>query len=432
MVQVKSKNVIVIGSGGREHAIVWKLSQSPKVNQIFVLPGNGGTALTPKATNVDLPLKYPFHDLISFARSREITFVFVGPEQPLVDGITDVLTETGIPCFGPSSTAAQIESSKAFSKSFMTRHNIPTATYQSFSNYEDALKYVHELKSPFVLKASGLASGKGVVLPETTKEAEDTLYSMMITKIFGLAGDEVVIEDRLEGPEVSVLAFSDGETISLMPPAQDHKRAYDGDQGPNTGGMGAYSPVPILDQSTLEVIRTKIIEPTIHGLKAEGRIYVGVIYAGLMLTQNGPYALEFNCRFGDPETQVLLPLLITDLVDIVEYCLEGKLDQLTVEWKSNCSAATVVMASHGYPGTYPKGKEINGLHLQTENDVIVFHAGTSLIHGTLMTSGGRVLAITGIDQELQKAVEKAYKVVQDIHFEGAQFRKDIAYKALKS
>lgn len=220
-----------------------------------------------------------------------------------------------------------------------------------------------------------------------------------------------------------------------MPAAQDHKRAYDGDQGPNTGGMGAYSPVPVLDQSTLDVIRTKIIEPTIRGLKAEGRIYVGVIYAGLMLTQNGPYALEFNCRFGDPETQVLLPLLITDLVDVVEYCLQGKLNQLKVEWKSNCSAVTVVMASQGYPGNYPKGKEISGLRLQKENqigDVIVFHAGTSLVNGKLVTSGGRVLAVTGIDQKLQKAVEKAYKVVNDIHFEGAEFRKDIAFQALKS
>lgn len=421
-------NVLLIGSGGREHALAWKLAQSPSLKTLFVAPGNGGTETgSDKIKNVNLS---KFEDLVEFALKNDVKLVVPGPEQPLVDGINECFKKVGIPCFGPSASAARMEGSKAFSKDFMKKHNIPTARYETFTKYEDAKKYMETFDGQFVIKASGLAAGKGVLLPETMEEAVEGLKSIMLDSVFGSAGSEVVIEERLVGQELSCLAFSDGYTIVTMPSAQDHKRALDGDKGLNTGGMGCYAPTPVATPELLEEIRRTVLQPTVDGMRRDGFPFVGILYAGIMLTPTGPKVLEYNCRFGDPETEVLLPLLDekTDLVQVLLAAAEGRLDSVYIGFR-NCYAATVVAASKGYPEAYPKGLEIT-IGTMPE-DVTVFHAGTKVNEaGKLVTSGGRVLTVTGVASTLQEALKKAYEGLAQIKFDGMHFRKDIGYRAL--
>jgi phosphoribosylamine--glycine ligase len=417
--------VLIVGSGGREHAIAWKVAQSPRLAQLFVAPGNAGTA----AHNVPIKAE-DTPALVSFAIEQDIDLAIVGPEGPLAIGLADALRAAGRSVFGPSQAAAQIEASKAFSKDFMRRHNIPTARFATFSEYREALKYLLSVDYPIVIKASGLAAGKGVILPDCADDAETALRAIMLNKEFGAAGDEVIIEERLSGEEVSLLAFTDGVTINPMPPAQDHKRIFDNDQGPNTGGMGAYAPAPILPPALVEEHTRSILQPTIDGLREEGRPFVGVLYAGLMLTADGPRVLEYNCRFGDPETQAILPLLETDLIDIAEACANGTLNQIDIQWKQG-AAACVVIASEGYPGPYPSGREIHGLD-RPLNDAVVFHAGTKLYEGKVVTAGGRVLGVTGFGANFREAIEHAYHAVGKIEFEGMQYRHDIGRRAVEA
>jgi len=419
-------NILVIGSGGREHAITWKVCQSPKAERVFVLPGNPGTGQI--ATNVEGVSVDDHAAVASFCKANQVDLVIVGPEIPLADGIVDALTNESIRCFGPSKKAAEIESSKAFSKDFMMRHNIPTAKYATFTQLEDALGYLDKVDYPIVIKASGLAAGKGVVLPETDDEAKATLKSIMIDKEFGDAGNKVVIEERMTGQEVSLMAFTDGATVVPMVPAQDHKRLLDGDNGPNTGGMGAYAPAPIFTNELLNEAIEKVLQPAVDGLRNDGRKFVGVLYAGLMLTPNGIRVLEFNCRFGDPETQVVLPLLDTDLVEIAEACVDGRLKEVDVRWK-NGAAVCVVLASKGYPEKPEKGQVVSFSELH--EDMICFHAGTKTENGNVATASGRVLGLTAWSSDIASAVQKVYANVDKVTFDGMQYRKDIAYRALE-
>ena len=415
--------VLIVGSGGREHAIAWKVRnrrvwRSCSSRRVMREQRRTTFRSTPKT----------FPRWCRLRAEQQIDLVIVGPEAPLAIGLADALRAAGRSVFGPSQAAAQIEASKAFSKDFMQRHNIPTARFATFTEYREALKYLLSVDYPIVIKASGLAAGKGVILPDCADDAEAALRSIMLNKEFGAAGDEVIIEERLSGPEVSLLAFSDGITVKPMPPAQDHKRIFDNDQGPNTGGMGAYAPAPILPPALVEEYTRSILQPTIDGLRAEGKPFVGVLYAGLMLTADGPRVLEYNCRFGDPETQAILPLLETDLIDITEACATGTLNQIDIQWKQG-AAACVVIASEGYPGSYPSGREIHGLDTPLK-DAVVFHAGTKLNEGKVVTAGGRVLGVTGFGDNFRAAIEHAYQAVGKIEFEGMQYRTDIGCKAL--
>lgn len=421
--------VLVIGGGGREHALAWKLAQSARVARVWVAPGNGGTAGAGKIDNLALA-ENDFDGLIDFARREGIGLTFIGPEAPLAGGVVDAFQAAGLRCFGPTRAAAQLEASKAFAKAFMARHNIPTARYDTFTSLDAALTHLQQVDYPVVIKASGLAAGKGVIVPDSAEEAEAALRHMMAERAFGAAGDTVVIEERLFGQEASVLAFADGRHLAVMPPAQDHKQIFEGDRGPNTGGMGAYAPAPLITPSLLETIKQTVLQPALDGLRSEGTPYAGILYAGLMMTQAGLKVLEFNCRFGDPETQVILPLLETDLVDVVEAALDGQLDRMTLKWKSG-SAATVVAASEGYPGSYPKGREISGLDgVAALKDVVVFHAGTQQGEDDrLFTGGGRVLAVTGSGDNLAQALNHAYAGLEKINFRGMYFRRDIGAKA---
>lgn len=417
-------NVLVIGSGGREHAIVWKLKQSPKVDDLYAMPGNAGT-LGPATNIVGISLE-EHSKIAAFCKDYEIDLVIVGPEAPLAAGLVDSLSAKGIRCFGPKKSAAQIESSKAFAKDFMRRHHIPTARYDTFSNCEDAIQYIESVDYSIVIKASGLAAGKGVILPETMDDAKATLESILVEKSFGDAGDEVVIEERLTGQEVSLMAFTDGACVVAMLPAQDHKRLLDGDEGPNTGGMGAYAPAPILSVALMNEAVELVLKPAIDGLRNEGTPFVGVLYAGLMLTPNGIRVLEFNGRFGDPETQVLLPLLETDLLEIANACVDSTLQDMDIRWKSD-SAVCVVLASKGYPEKVETGKLVKIEELP--EDVVCFHAGTTRYARHIGTSGGRVLGLTAWANDLESAVKKVYSNIGKISFEGMQYRKDIAHRA---
>jgi phosphoribosylamine--glycine ligase len=417
--------ILIIGSGGREHALAWKIAQSPRVDEVVVAPGNGGTA---NRTDINVT---DFAALRQFVATNAIDLTLVGPEVPLSLGIVDDFAARGLKIWGPSRAAAQLEASKAFAKDFMQRHNIPSGGFATFTKFDSARDYLLAQTEPIVIKASGLAAGKGVILPETPGEAEATLRDIMLDKQFGAAGDEVLIEERLTGPEVSVFAFCDGQTALLMPTAQDHKRAFNNDEGPNTGGMGAYAPAPICSPALLAEIDQTVIRPTLAGLAAEGSPYVGVLYAGLMLTPAGPRVLEFNCRFGDPETQVLLPLLQSDLLEIVERSVEGRLTGLELEWADAC-AATVVLASGGYPGSYDKGKVIRGLDEAAEQaGVTIFHAGTARRgDDALVTAGGRVLNVTGVAADLPSALARAYEGIKHIHFDDMHYRTDIGWRAV--
>lgn len=395
--------ILIVGSGGREHAIAWKVAQSPLKPKIFIAPGNAGTCQL--GENVDIGAD-DVTRLTAFASDQGIDLVIVGPEASLAAGLIDELNRAGIRAFGPTQAAAQIETSKSFAKAFMQRHQIPTARFASFRDYEAAAAHVQAVDYPVVIKTSGLAAGKGVILPQTWEETCATLQSILVDRVFGVAGEEVIIEERLEGEEVSLLAFTDGKTICLMPPAQDHKRLLDGDQGPNTGGMGAYAPAPVCSPVLADEIVQTVLQPAVDGLRAEGMPFVGVLYAGMMLTPNGPRVLEFNCRFGDPETQVILPLLESDLIEIIIACVDGRLDTVTPRWKPG-AAVTVVLASGGYPGKVTPGKLISGLE-QANSECLIFHAGTRLVKNEAVTSGGRVLNVTAVGEDLKQAVERAY------------------------
>ncbi|KAI8980765.1 aminoimidazole ribonucleotide synthetase [Trametes punicea] len=424
--------ILVVGSGGREHALAWKLSQSPRVDKIFVCPGNGGTAHEFKTTNVTLSAS-DFPALVDFALRNDVSLVLPGPEQPLVDGIETHFRKVGIPVFGPTSLAARMEGSKAFSKAFMARHDIPTAKFKVFksSEVEQAIEYVRTCGFKVVLKASGLAAGKGVLLPETVDEAVAGLKEIMVDNVFGAAGQEVVVEELLTGPEVSVLAFSDGYTVTPLPAAQDHKRIGEGDTGPNTGGMGAYAPAPVATPDVMARITKEVLQPTISGMRKEGFPFVGMLFVGLMITEDGPKVLEYNVRFGDPETEALVLLLDpeTDLASVLLACAERRLDSVEVKTRRGC-AVSVVLASQGYPGNYAKGKEI--AIGQLPKDVVAFHAGTSTVDGKIVTSGGRVLVVSAYAPTLQSALDAAYSGVANIEFEGKVFRRDIAHRALSA
>lgn len=414
--------VLVVGGGGREHAIVWKLSQSPKVSEIICAPGNGGIAKYArcfpdvKATDLDGQCR--------LAVDEKVDFAVVAPDDPLSLGLVDRLAELGIPAFGPTASAAIIESSKAFSKSLMQKYGIPTARFKTFTDVEPAIAYVREEGAPIVVKADGLALGKGVVVCQTVEEAENAVKSMMSDGVFGKAGSTVVIEEYLTGPEVTVLCFADGRTFLPMPSSQDHKRAYDGNRGPNTGGMGAISPSPHYTPEIEKRCVEEIFIPTLRAMELEGRPFKGVLYFGLMLTPQGPRVIEYNARFGDPEAQAVLVRLESDLFDIMAACVNGKLSGLDVKWNDKASCC-VVLASGGYPGKYSTGYDISGLE---ESDGIVFHAGTKLKPGTsseYVTSGGRVLGVTALGDSLPDAIEAAYKAVEPIKFENMHLRRDI-------
>lgn len=420
--------ILVIGSGGREHAIVRKLKESPRVEKLYCAPGNGGIACDAQCVPVNAMDK---EGMLALVKQERIDFVFVAPDDPLAAGMVDSLESAAIPCFGPSAKAAEIEASKVFSKNLMKKYGIPTAEYEVFSAPEAAMAYIEARgKYPVVIKADGLALGKGVVIAQNREEAQNALHTIMEDKIFGASGNEVVVEEFLTGPEVSVLAFTDGTAMKPMVSSMDHKRAYDGDQGPNTGGMGTVSPNPFYTEAVAAECMEKIFLPTMNAMNAEGRKFKGCLYFGLMLTPDGPKVIEYNSRFGDPETQVVLPRLETDLVEIITAVREERLSEVEIRWSPE-PCACVVMASGGYPGSYPKGMEIHGLNENGQLDTAtVYHAGTKLENGGFLTNGGRVLGVTAKGDTLEKALENAYCAVEKISFEGAMYRKDIGKRAL--
>ncbi len=417
----EKKKVLVIGAGGREHALAWKLNQSEHIEKIFVAPGNPGTALLDKAENINIKVS-DFEGLIDFAKKENIYMTIVGPDDPLGDGIVDAFQEQSLRIWGPSKAAARLESSKAFAKDFMSRHNIPTAEYQVFKAYDDALAYCEKQGYPIVIKASGLALGKGVAIAENKAEAQDFLEKIFIEKVFGKAGEEVVIEEFLDGPEISIHAISDGDNFIMLPSAQDHKPVGEGNTGPNTGGMGTISPLPWISQDKLDEIQKQIVEPVIQGMKAEANAFVGLLYPGLKMTSKGPKVLEFNVRFGDPETQVYMARLKSDLFVILDACIEAKLDQVSMNF-SDEAAACIILASGGYPASYEKGKRITGYDRVEE--AMVFHAGTKMQDQELVTSGGRVMGVTALAAGLEQALKKAYAASEKIDFEAKYLRKDI-------
>ena len=421
-------NVLVVGSGGREHAIVWKLSQSKKVSKIFCCPGNAGIAEIADCQNIRPD---NFHALAEFAKANDIAFTVIGPEAPLVDGIVDFFEKLGLKCFGPKRDAAILEGSKSFTREFLARHNIPSAKFAVFENAADAIGYVEKHGAPVVVKADGLAAGKGVVVCESKRQAVDAIRSMMDEKAFGKSGEKILLEEKLEGEEASILAFCDGKTVVPMVSSQDHKRALDNDLGPNTGGMGAYAPAPVVSSEVLKKTVGKILEPCVKGMAEEGREYRGILYAGLMIKNGEPKVIEFNCRFGDPETQAVLPLMKSDLLEAMLACSDGRLGTEQIEWKNEASAC-VVLASGGYPGKYETGKEIFGLNeVKRIKGVVVFHAGTAFSeNGKAVSNGGRVLGVTATAPNIRESVQLAYKGVSLVEFDGMHFRKDIGWRAL--
>lgn len=417
--------ILVVGGGGREHAIIWKIAQSDKVSKIYCAPGNGGIAELAECVNIGAT---DIYNMVEFAKKEKIDCVFVAPDDPLVLGMVDAMEEAGIRAFGPRKNAAIIEGSKAFSKNLMKKYNIPTAGYEVFTDSKSAIEYVKKGTFPTVIKADGLALGKGVIIANNLEEATEAIKDMIDDKKFGDSGSRVVIEEFLTGPEVSVLAFTDGKTVVPMVSAQDHKRAYDNDEGLNTGGMGTFSPSRLYDDAKAKECMENIFIPTINAMNAEGRTFKGVLYFGLMMTNNGVKVIEYNCRFGDPETQVVLPRLKTDLVEIMEAVIDERLSEINIEWADN-AAVCVVMASGGYPVAYKKGYEISGLDKVSKMDnMVVFHAGTALDDGKVVTSGGRVLGVTAVSDNLDMAIKKAYEGVAEISFTDEFHRNDIGIK----
>jgi phosphoribosylamine---glycine ligase len=417
--------LLVIGSGGREHAIAWKLARSPKVSRVYVAPGNAGTAREDGLFNVELTA---FLDLIKFAKDEGIHATVVGPEGPLAAGIVDAFRDAGLRVFGPTKAAAQLESSKDFAKAFMKRHGIPTARYESFTDVKAAHAYVDQHGAPVVIKADGLAAGKGVVVASTVKEAHDAVDMMLAGNKLGDAGHRVVIEEFMAGEEASFIVMVDGRNVLPLPSSQDHKRIFDGDKGPNTGGMGAYSPAPVVTPEVHARAMREIIDPTVKGMAADGILFTGFLYAGLMIDEAGaPRVVEFNCRMGDPETQPIFMRMKSDFFEIVEHAINGTLDTIEAEWDRR-AALGVVLAAAGYPESPRKGDEITGLP-KDEEDFHVFHAGTAMKDGKIVTSGGRVLCVTALGDKVKIAAERAYAAGKDIHFDGMQYRKDIGYRA---
>lgn len=432
-------NILVLGNGGREHALVWRLAQSASVEKVYVAPGNGGTASVSESKVVNVPELSPalenFEKLGQFALEKGINLVVPGPEQPLIDGVSEVFRKIGIPVFGPSYKAADFEGSKTVSKNFMAKHNIPTADYSSFSDYEEAKKYLDVVDHNVVVKADGVAAGKGVLIPTTKQEAHDALKTVMVESQFGSAGDSVVIEEFLEGDEISILTISDGYSYYNFPPAQDHKRVGENDTGLNTGGMGAYAPAPVATPKILQQIDSEIIKPSIDGMRRDGVPFVGVLFTGIILTKKGPKVLEYNVRFGDPETQTVLPLLTedTDLAQVFLAAAEHRLDSVEINIKENSYATTVVLAAGGYPESYAKGDEITIDEKSLPSESYVFHAGTAKKDdGSIVTAGGRVIAASAVAPTLREAVDKAYQAVECIQFKNRYFRKDIAHRAFKA
>ena len=420
-------NILVIGSGGREHTIVWKLKQSAKVHKIYCAPGNAGIASQAECLNTKAD---DIHGLLEIARAKKIDLTIVGPEIPLSLGIVNFFEKYHYPIFGPTREATEIESSKVFAKYIMDKYHIPTARYRIFQDDSQALVYLRKQSFPLVLKADGLAGGKGVLIVQNMPQAEEAISQIMKEKRFGEAGNRVVIEEFLSGEEVSLLVFTDGKHFLSMVLSQDHKKIEDNDLGPNTGGMGAYSPLPFVGEEKQKWVLKNIFQPVILGMEKEGRIFKGVLYAGLILTDEGPKVLEFNARFGDPETQVILPALETDLVEIVQAILGGSLDQIQIKW-SKQSSVCIVIASEGYPGHYQKGKIIHGLEeLENKQNIMVFHAGTEKRNDEIITSGGRVLGVTAWADTLPEAIKQAYEGAEKIHFEGKYYRRDIGKKGL--
>ncbi len=421
--------VLIVGGGGREHALAWKAAQSPQVREVLVAPGNAGTLREPNVRNV--PVKAEDIDaLVQLAREEEVELTIVGPEQPLVDGIVDRFEREGLKCFGPSAAAARLEGSKAFTKDFLARHSIPTGAYAAFDSLEPALAYVRAQGAPIVIKADGLAAGKGVIIAQSVAEAETTVKTMLEQRAFGEAGARVVIEQFLQGEEASFIAMVDGTDIVPLASSQDHKARDDGDSGPNTGGMGAYSPAPVVTEDMHERIMREVMRPTVEGLAADGVPYRGFLYAGIMIDADGvPNVLEFNCRFGDPETQPILMRLRSDLVELCLRSFDGKLAQTTIDWDPR-AALGVVMAAGGYPGSYEKGARINGLDESFGEAVKVFHAGTREVDGLVVTNGGRVLCTVALGDNVTDAQRRAYEAVSKIRWEGAFYRTDIGYRAI--
>jgi len=421
--------VLVVGGGGREHALAWKIAQSPKVTQVFVAPGNAGTALEPGIDNVAIDVE-DIPALLDFARSEGIDLTVVGPEVPLVLGIVDIFTDAGLRCFGPDKACARLEGSKAFSKDFLARHGIPTAAYASFTERDEAVAYIREQGAPIVVKADGLAAGKGVILARTEDEAIAAVDDMLAGNAFGEAGHRVVIEEFLTGEEASFIVMVDGKHVLPMASSQDHKARDEGDRGPNTGGMGAYSPAPVVTPEIHDRIMNEVILPTVKGMADEGHPFTGFLYAGLMVAEDGtPKVLEFNVRFGDPETQPIMMRLQSDLVEHIEAALDGALDGQTAAWDSR-AALGVVLAAGGYPGSYRKGDVITGLPRQELADAKVFHAGTAMKDGEIVTAGGRVLCVVGLGETVAKAQARAYEIVEQIHWKDVYFRRDIGYRAI--
>lgn len=422
--------ILLIGGGGREHALAWKLAQSDKVEKIFAAPGNPGIAMLKKCSCIDLKLD-DLEKVADYAEEESIDLTVVGPEATLVAGIADVFKRRGLPVFGPSKAAAQLEGSKAFSKELMAKYNIPTAFFKICEDMETAKAYVKEKGAPIVVKADGLAAGKGVVVAMTEEEALEAIEEMMGDHKFGNAGARVVLEEYMEGEEASLLAFTDGKTVVPMLAAQDHKRIFDNDQGPNTGGMGTYAPAPVMTDILRLKATERILKPVVAAMAKEGTPYQGCLYAGLMIKDDVIKVVEFNCRFGDPETQVVLPLLESDLAEIMLACATGTLDQADVAW-SDKAAVCVVMASGGYPESYETGKAITGLaEADAQENTVVFHAGTKNVAGSIVTAGGRVLGVTAVDDNIRAARDRVYAAVENIKFDGAFYRKDIAWRALK-
>lgn len=419
--------ILVIGSGGREHTLAWKLAKSPKATKIYAIPGNPGMADI--ATCVSGIAITDNAAVVAFAKEKQIDLAVVGPEVPLTNGVVDALNSAGIKAFGPTKLAAEIEGSKAFSKGLMKKYHIPTAKYEVFTDADAAKAYIKQEGAPIVIKADGLAAGKGVIVAMTEAEALAAVADIMEDQEFGNAGSRVVIEEFMTGEEASLLCFTDGTTICPMISSQDHKRAYDGDKGPNTGGMGTYAPAPVMTEAMVKKAYDTILLPTIKAMQAEGRTYKGCLYAGLMITAEGPKVVEFNARFGDPETQVVLPLLESDLVDIMTACADGTLAEQDIKWSSE-AAVCVVMASGGYPKAYAKGYEIKGLAEANNSDTVVFYAGTAEKDGKIVTAGGRVLGVVAKAADIKTAVAKAYAGVDKISFKDAFYRKDIAHRAL--
>ncbi len=419
--------VLITGSGGREHALAWKVSQSPQVEAVFVAPGNAGTAGEPGISNLDLDV-LDFAGQIEFCRKEGVDLAIVGPEAPLVAGAVDAFQAAGLSCFGPSQAAAQLEGSKSFTKAFLARHNIPTAAYGTFDKAPEAFSFAREMGLPVVIKADGLAAGKGVVIAETWETVEQTIADMLGGEAFGDAGSRIVIEEFLQGEEASFIVIADGSRYLAFASSQDHKAAYDGDRGPNTGGMGAYSPAPVVTQQIHDLIESQVIAPTIRGMAADGTPYTGFLYAGLMISPAGePKVIEFNCRFGDPETQPIMMRLQSDLPELCLAAMRGELAGREIQFDSRV-ALTVVMAAGGYPGSYRKGDPISGLDIAADGKI--FHAGTRLDGDTVVTNGGRVLGVTALGESVREAQDKAYQIVDQVSFADAECRRDIGYRAV--